>query len=57
MLLALRDRKRAGLREQARSFLKHQAVLGRRLTVGKLAEAIRLDFDKHRRAWAYAWSL
>ena len=57
MLLALRDGKLAGFCEQAKRLLRREAVLGRRLTVGKLAEAIRLDFDKHRRAWAYAWLL
>ena len=31
------------LREQAATLLKHLAVLGRRLTVGKQAEAIGLD--------------
>jgi len=55
MLLALRDGKLAGFCEQAKRLLKRQAVLGRCLTVGKLAEAIRLDFDKHRRAWAHSW--
>ena len=57
VVLALRDGKLAGFRDQAIRLLKCQAVLGRRLTVGKLAEAIGLDFDKHRRAWAHAWSL
>lgn len=54
VLLALRDGKMAGLRDQAIRLLKRQAVLGRRLTAGKLAQAIALDFDKHSRAWAYA---
>lgn len=31
------------------------AVLGRRLTVGKLVEAIGLDYVRHRRAWATVW--
>ena len=57
MLLALRDGKLAGFCEQAKRLLRREAVLGRRPTVGKLAEAIRLDFNKHRRAWAYAWLL
>jgi Transposase DDE domain len=43
------------LQEQAVALLKRLAVLGRRLTVGKLAEAIRLDHERHRRAWATAW--
>lgn len=57
MVLALRDSKLSNFRDQAVRLLKQQTVLGRRLTVGKLAEAIGLDFDKHRRAWAYAWLL
>ena len=57
VMLALRDGKLAGFRDQAIRLLKQQAVLGRHLTVGKLAEAIRLDFDKHRRAWAHVWLL
>lgn len=57
VVLALRDGKLAGLRDQAIRLLKRHAVLGRRLTVGKLAQAIGLDFDKHRRAWVAAWLL
>ena len=57
MVLALRDGKLAGFRDQAKRLLKRQAVLGRRLTVGKLAQAIALDFSRRRRAWAYAWLL
>ena len=41
-------------REQASALLKRLAVLGRRLTVGKLAEAIGLDHARHRRAWTSA---
>ena len=55
MVLALRDGKLAGFRAQAIRLIKAQAVLGRRLTVGKLAQAIGLDFVRHRRAWAYPW--
>lgn len=54
VVLALRDGKLAAFRDQARRLLRLQAVVGRRLTVGKLAEAIGLDFARHRRAWAYA---
>lgn len=57
VVLALREGKLAGFRDQAKRLLRRQAVLGRRLTVGKLAQAIGLDFDKHPRAWAYAWLL
>jgi Transposase DDE domain len=55
LVLALHDRRSARLRDQARSLLWQWAVLGRRLTPGKLAEAIGLDFTNHRRAWATAW--
>lgn len=55
LVIAARDGPLAMLREQATTLLKRLAVLGRRLTIGKLAEAIRLDFHRHRRAWATAW--
>jgi hypothetical protein len=57
LLLALRDGRLGSFRNQAVRLLRHQTVLGRRLTVGKLAEAIGLDFSRHKRAWAYAWLL
>jgi hypothetical protein len=55
LVVAVRDGPLAILREQAVALLKHLAVLGRRLTVGKLAEAIGLDYHRHRRAWTTAW--
>jgi hypothetical protein len=55
LVVAARDGPLAILREQAVALLKRLAVLGRRLTVGKLAEAIGLDFHRHRRAWASVW--
>jgi hypothetical protein len=55
LVLALGEGPLAILREQAVALLKRLAVLGRCLTVGKLAEAIGLDFQRHRRAWASAW--
>jgi hypothetical protein len=55
LVLAGREAPLAILREQAVALLKRLAVLGRRLTVGKLAEAIGLDFRSHRRAWTAAW--
>jgi hypothetical protein len=55
MLLALRAPPLAPLCAQAVALLQDQAVLGRRLTVGKLAEAIGLDFAQHRRAWTAVW--
>jgi hypothetical protein len=56
MLLALRVGKLTSFCEETKRLLK-QVALGRRLTVGKLAEAIRLDFAKHRRTWTYGWLL
>jgi hypothetical protein len=55
LVVAARDGPLAILREQAVTLLKRFAVLGRRLTVGKLAEAIGLDYQRHRRAWTTAW--
>ena len=55
LVVAARDGPLALLREQAVALLKRLAVLGRRLTVGKLAEAIGLDYQRHRRAWTSAW--
>lgn len=43
------------LRRQVGALLAEQGVLGRRLTPGKLAEAIALDLAHHARAWATAW--
>lgn len=57
LLIALRLPALARLRAQAVAVLKAQAVLGRRLTPGKLAEAIGLDFPRHGRAWANVWLL
>lgn len=55
LLLALRAPPLGRLCTQAVALLKEQAVLGRRLTVGKLAEAIGLDFARHHRAWTAVW--
>jgi hypothetical protein len=55
LVLALHEGPLALLREQAAALLWHLAVPGRRLTVGKLAEAIGLDDAGHRRAWATVW--
>jgi hypothetical protein len=55
LVLALREGPLAVLREQATALLRCLAVLGRRLTAGKLAEAIGLDYHRHHRAWAAVW--
>jgi hypothetical protein len=55
LVVAARDGPLALLREQAERLLQRLAVLGRRLTVGKLAEALGLDYQRHRRAWTTIW--
>lgn len=55
VVVALRAPPLRRLRDQARALLRQQTVLGRRLTVGKLAEAFGLDFARHHRAWAACW--
>ena len=41
--------------EQATALLHRLSVVGDHLTVGKLAEAIGLDYPRHQRAWTHAW--
>jgi hypothetical protein len=53
--LALQDGKLVAFRKQAIAVLRRLSVLGRSLTVGKLAEAIGLDFGNHKAAWASVW--
>jgi Transposase DDE domain len=55
LVVAARAGPLAIFREQAVALLQRWAVLGRRLTVGKLAEAIGLDYARHRHAWCTAW--
>ena len=55
LVVAARAGPLAILRDQAVTLLKRLAVLGRRLTVGKLAEAIGLDYQRHRHAWTTVW--
>jgi hypothetical protein len=57
LLLALRDPATGRWARLAVALLQRQAVLGRRLTVGKLAEAIALDARHHGRAWGAVWLL
>lgn len=54
-VLAMQDEKMASLRRQSTALLRQLSVVGRHLTVGKLAEAISLDYNKHHRAWTSAW--
>jgi hypothetical protein len=56
VVLALYQRTLRAVRRQATAVLKVFSVVGDRLTVGKLAEAIGLDYHEHRRAWIAAWS-
>ena len=55
LVLALHDRRLARLGAQATALLWQVAVLGRRLSPGKFAEAIGLDYSRHRRAWTAVW--
>ena len=43
------------LHEQATALLSWLSVCSRRLTVGKLAEAMGLDYAHHPRAWTHRW--
>jgi hypothetical protein len=56
VVLALYQRALRAVRRQATAVLKALSVVGDHLTVGKLAEAIGLDYSEHRRAWIAAWS-
>jgi hypothetical protein len=51
LLVAARAGLLAVFRDQAIALLKRLAVVGGRLAVGTLAEAIGLDYQRHRRAW------
>ena len=55
VVLALYQRALRTLRRQATAVLTALSVVGAHLTVGKLAEAIGLDYQQHRRAWIAAW--
>jgi hypothetical protein len=55
LVLALREGALTLLHEQATALLARLSVRSRRLTVGKLAEAIGLDYARHRRAWSHCW--
>jgi Transposase DDE domain len=55
VVLALSQRTLRAVRRPATAVLKAFSVVGDRLTVGKLAEAIGLDYHEHRRAWIAAW--
>ncbi len=54
-VLALCEASLQRFRQQAIQKLRYLTVVGRRLTPGKLAEAVGLDFADHRRAWMSAW--
>lgn len=56
-VLALSEAKLERLREEAVEVLRVWGALGRRLTAGKLAEALAVDFQHHRRAVVNAWRL
>ena len=56
IVLALHHQRLTRLCQQASSLLWQLTVLGRRLTPGKLAEALGLDYARHRRAWTALWA-
>jgi hypothetical protein len=55
VVLALQNRRLTRLHTPAIALLRQLTVLGRRLTPGKFAEAIGLDYSVHRRAWIAVW--
>jgi hypothetical protein len=57
MVVALSEAKLERLRAEAVAVLKVWGALGRRLSAGKLAEALAVDFQHHRRAVVNTWRL
>jgi hypothetical protein len=55
--VALYSAKLERLRAEAVAVLRVWGVVGRRLTAGKLAEALAVDVQQHRRAVLNAWRL
>ncbi|HZS88350.1 MAG TPA: transposase [Chloroflexota bacterium] len=55
LALTLTARSFACLRAQALAVLTRLSVVGDHLTVGKLAEAVGLDYQRHQRAWSHIW--
>jgi hypothetical protein len=55
VVLALHTPSVQHFRTQAAALLKQLSVVGDRLTAGKLAEAIGLDYACHARAWLSVW--
>ena len=53
--LVLYDESCGRMRRQLERVLKVGGVVGRRLTVGKVAEGLGLDYRQHRRAWLHCW--
>jgi hypothetical protein len=53
--LVLYDESCGRMRRQLERVLKVGGVVGRRLTVGKVAEGLGLDYRQHRRAWLRCW--
>ena len=57
LLLVLHHPALQRFRAEAEALLRRLSVVGQRLTIGKLAEAIRLDWARHDRAWTSGWLL
>jgi len=53
--LLMQEAQLRGFREQAIRVIKKMGIFGKRLTFGKLAEAITLDYQHHQRAWTAVW--
>lgn len=55
LLLAMQgDRRFRGFRQTCRTLLGRMSVIGRRLTPGKIAEALSLDYLLHPQGWTRA---
>jgi hypothetical protein len=55
LVLALVLRPFRRLCDDAIALLKRLSVVGDHLTLGKLAEALGLDYQRHHRAWSHIW--
>ncbi len=57
VVLALHHPRLQRLRAQAVAVLRQLSVVADQLTLGKLVEAIGLDFARHSRAWLNVWGV
>ena len=54
LLVVQGDRRFRGFRQTCRTLLGRMSVIGRRLTPGKIAEALSLDYLLHPQGWTRA---